>query len=536
MEDFKFDQFDEPKLEGTINGYVIDRIMPARDAIQPLELSHFFDSYESEGRIKFRHRAKSQTEIILNKDQLAEIKADTPLFEITRAQETELPRSAKITFLDGKQEYQKRTLEGQQTIGNTNRVAIADLPIVMDVDLVQSIANKWVHESWASREEGAFSLPPSLMALEPTDSVYLNYDNNEKELRITEINDQYYRSIQCKSIDQNLYEEPINTATLPTNALPTIYGPSNVEFYDFPLLRDDLSPHQPFIGAFQDPWPGSVAVYASPTEGSYQLNTLLNAPARMGTTLNTLMSSGPVGRWDYGTKLQIELDYGELSSIEKEALFAGGNLAALKHDNGLWEILQFQKASLIAPNSYELSGLLRAQGGTEDALEQPATTGASFIMIDEALSQANLTIDEVGLELNWRYGAAQYPLGHPSFQTTTQSFTKRALKPFSPVHIKGTDNNGDLLISWIRRCRIGGDSWELNEVPLGEEFEKYEIEILNGATPVRTLEANTTQVTYTALDQTTDWGSSQSSYTIRIYQLSEIYGRGSPGEAIITLV
>ena len=536
MEDYKFDQFDEPELEGTIGGYVIDRIMPARDAIQPLELSHFFDSYESEGRIKFRHRAKSQTELTLNKDQVVELKEDTPLFEFTRAQETELPRSAKITFLDGKKEYQKRTLEGQQTIGKTNRVAVADLPIVMDIDLVQSIANKWVHESWASREEGSFSLPPSLIGLEPTDSIYLKYDNYEKELRITEINDQYYRSVQCKSIDQTLYDEPINTATLPTNALPKIFGPSNVEFYDFPLLREDHSPHQPFIGASQKPWPGSVAVYASPTQEAYQNNTLLNAPARRGTTLNTLISLGPVGRWDYGSRLQIELDYGEVSSIEKEALFAGGNLAAIKHDNGLWEIIQFQNANLIAPNSYELYGLLRAQGGTEDALKQPATSGASFIMIDEALSQANLTIDEVGLELNWRYGPAQYPLGHPTFQTTTQSFNKRGLKPFSPVHIKGADNNGDLLISWIRRSRIGGDSWELNEIPLGEEFEKYEIEILNGTTPVRTLGADTTQVTYSALDQITDWGSPQSSYTIRIYQLSEIYGRGSPGEAVIIRV
>jgi hypothetical protein len=33
---------------------------------------------------------------------------------------------------------------------------------------------------------------------------------------------------------------------------------------------------------------------------------------------------------------------------------------------------------------------------------------------------------------------------------------------------------------WIRRTRIDGDSWDLLEVPLGEEGERYEVAILDG--------------------------------------------------------
>ena len=530
--DYQFTKFDIPELDGIIGGYVIDRIMPARDALQPLELAHFFDSFESDGRIKFRHRAKSETNVELNPDQLVEVKEESPLFELTRGQESELPRSAKITFIDGKQDYRNRTLEGQQTVGKTNRVATADLPIVMDADLVQSLANKWVHESWASREEGSFVLPPSQLALEPTDSISLNVGDDTKHLRIIEINDQNSRAIQTKSIDLNLYDETINSATLPTNTLPTLYGPSKVKFYDFPLLREEHVDHQPYVGAQQKPWPGSISIFTSPGEDGYQLNTLLNAPARMGIC-QTILNSGPVGRWDYGNNLQVKMEYGELTSIEKGGLFAGSNLAAIEHDNGLWEIIQFLTANLIDENFYELSGFLRAQGGTEDALNLPASAGAHFILIDEALSQANLTLEEVGLELNWRYGPAQYTLGHPSFQTETLSFKKRGMKPFSPVHIKGQNNNGDLNISWIRRSRIGGDSWELNEIPLGEETESYEIDILDGEAIVRTFQSTITEVSYEESKQILDWGSVQESYTVRVYQLSEIYGRGAPGEAII---
>ncbi|HUS97739.1 MAG TPA: glycoside hydrolase TIM-barrel-like domain-containing protein [Hyphomicrobiaceae bacterium] len=48
--------FDASELTGIVPGYVIDRIMPAREALQPLELAYFFDSIETSGQIMFRHR------------------------------------------------------------------------------------------------------------------------------------------------------------------------------------------------------------------------------------------------------------------------------------------------------------------------------------------------------------------------------------------------------------------------------------------------------------------------------------------------
>ena len=45
-----------PRSTASLAGFVIDRVMSARDALQPLELAYFFDSLESGGRIVFRHR------------------------------------------------------------------------------------------------------------------------------------------------------------------------------------------------------------------------------------------------------------------------------------------------------------------------------------------------------------------------------------------------------------------------------------------------------------------------------------------------
>jgi len=80
---------------------------------------------------------------------------------------------------------------------------------------------------------------------------------------------------------------------------------------------------------------------------------------------------------------------------------------------------------------------------------------------------------------------------------------------------------------------MGGDSWEAPEVPLAEDTESYEVDVLDGATVVRTLVAATPAVTYTAAQQVADFGSSLPSYDIRVYQMSATYGRGTPRAATV---
>ena len=54
------------------------------------------------------------------------------------------------------------------------------------------------------------------------------------------------------------------------------------------------------------------------------------------------------------------------------------------------------------------------------------------------------------------------------------------LRPLAPVHLRSERDAGDIVFTWIRRTRIDGDGWELADVPLGEEREAYEIEVIAG--------------------------------------------------------
>ena len=191
-------------------------------------------------------------------------------------------------------------------------------------------------------------------------------------------------------------------------------------------------------------------------------------------------------------------------------------------------MLQFQSAVLTAPATYELSAFLRGQAGTEAAMRTPLAAGARFVLLDAAPTLVDMSQDEIGLAYIWRCGPANRDIGHASYLETTHAFRGEGLKPLSPAHVRGLRSAGDLAISWVRRTRIGGDNWDAAEVPLGEEAERYEVDILDGATVKRTLAAATPAVTYTAAQQTADFGAPQSSLSLRVFQLSAVFGRGTP--------
>jgi hypothetical protein len=103
----------------------------------------------------------------------------------------------------------------------------------------------------------------------------------------------------------------------------------------------------------------------------------------------------------------------------------------------------------------------------------------------------------------------------------------------SPAHIKGVRAASDLNISWIRRTRTGGDNWELPEVPLGEDSETYEVDILDGETVKRTISVVVANAVYTSAEQIADFGSLQPAVSVRVYQTNMLFGRGAPRAAVV---
>ena len=166
--------------------------------------------------------------------------------------------------------------------------------------------------------------------------------------------------------------------------------------------------------------------------------------------------------------------------------------------------------------------------------------GARVLVVTTALGQPGISEAEVGLPLTWRVGPANRDVADASFVEETVTLTGKGRRPLSPVHVTARRPEGteDIALRWIRRTRTGGDSWNQANVPLGEASETYDIEILDGEVVVRELTATSPAVTYTAAQQTDDWGGSlwigDGPLNVRIYQRSETFGRGIPVTAELT--
>lgn len=532
LRDSDFDDFDVSVLAGVVPGYVIDRTMSARDAIQPLELAYFFDSVESEGKIAFRHRGNAAPGVSVLTDTLVEEKADEPLYQLTRGQETELPASAKVRYISGIEDYEQAVAEARRLTGASGRVSEASLPIVLDDNIATAIAESWLYETWAARERAKFKLPPSLIALEPGDVISAEIGGRSRLLRLTEVADRGVRDIDVLTIDPDVYTQIEVAPRTSAQPAPVQAGPPAVALLDIPAWNPADPPQSGYVAAMQKPCPGSVAVFSSPQTTGYQLRAVAGGPATLGVTLDAL-ESGPEAVLDRHANMRVRISSGALVSVDDLTLLGGANLAAFKSAVGEWELIQFQNATLVDVLTYRLSGLLRAQFGSEGAIAPSLAAGAQFVLLDAALARVALLDNDLRVQLNWRCGPGNRGIGDASYFTTPFTYTGRGLRPFSPVHVKGARSAGDLTMSWIRRTRSGGDNWEAPDVPLGEESESYEVDILAGSVVKRTLSVATNAALYTAAQQTADFGSVQSSVSVKVFQTNATYGRGTPRAATI---
>lgn len=268
-----------------------------------------------------------------------------------------------------------------------------------------------------------------------------------------------------------------------------------------------------------------AAVYVSRDAGaSYTSIVSIPNASTMGETTSALGNFYGGNVVDELNSVTVTLASGTLSSITNAALLEGGNLCVIGD-----EILSFRDATLVSGTTYTLTGLLRGRRGSEYAMSGHAS-GERFVLASFS------TLVRVPQELaDWNVERLYKPVsaGSTLAGTTQQAFTNAGtgLKPYAPVHLGGGRNAaGDITLAWTRRNRLYGDWRDSVDVPNSEASEEYAVEIYDGAgyaSVVRTISGIASPTTtYTAAEQTTDFGSPQATVYFRVYQLSAIVGRG----------
>lgn len=162
---------------------------------------------------------------------------------------------------------------------------------------------------------------------------------------------------------------------------------------------------------------------------------------------------------------------GALTNATESEVLNGANYCVLGG-----EILQFTTATLIATNTYQLSGFLRGRRGTEWAMSTHSAGDSSVLA--ETATWRNISQDNAEIGIERKYRCATF--GQKLSEAATVNFENDAarLKPYSPSHIEGfRDASNNLTVNWIRRTRIDGQWRDGVDVPLSEAVELYDVEI-----------------------------------------------------------
>ena len=528
-------RIDVTGLWGAVEGYVIGALESPRASITTLARHFGFDAVETGGVTHFVMRGRAAVAEISPDDLVAAPDPRAEGLELTRAQETELPQALKWQLARADEEYDAAQVEAQRITVSASRIASEAFPVAVAPEEAERRCRRALMEAWIGRETASFRLPPSRLALDPADVIRLSHDGRSLDFRLLSTADAEARGIEAIRQDRAAYDLPPGDPRPASLARPLVLVAPEVAFLDLPQLTEDQPAHRPFLAAHARPWPGELAVFRSPGNDGFELLSTLPARARMGVLAFDLWP-GPVSRFDLGNALTLDLFTGTLESVTDLALFGGANALAIESASGIWEIVQAGAAELLAPGRYRLTRLLRGQRGTEGAMGNPAPTGARVVVLDTALASLPIAEADLGIPWNWRIGPASRPVSDETY--VAQPFTPEGigLRPFSVAHVEQPWRKprapGDLTIRWTRRSRaLAADSWGGLEVPMAEELEAYEVEILDGATVKRVLSTTTTSAIYTAAQQSADWGAPLGpgdTLDIRIFQLSALVGRGAP--------
>jgi hypothetical protein len=532
----------------SLPGYMIPRNMQGRAALEPLSNFYLFDSVEVDDIIKFVVRGGAAAGTITEQSLvIAEDSAET--FTEIRVAESELPAEVSVSYMDPDIDYNqnihraKRILLPKPEVQSDNKLNL-QMPAALTPDSVKSQAMILLLSSWEGRISRSFTANRSFLKYIPSDVLTMTLDDG-RTVRVRLANSEVKSNLEYELAT---YEEDSSQYSFPATAdggsgIPdqVIENPADLRLIlvRSPLWRDlddvgrSHSSYYFFMGAVGPGVMNLGLLYESPDDSIYsQIGSVTTEPT-WGYATNALGDVAWDEKWlqDNTNTLNVVLrnELTTLSSVTLEQLVIGStNAFALIHTNGDVELMKFQTVVAEADGSFTLSGLLRGRRGT-DRNTAGHVGGNIFVVLDSTASIAPTTLGNVGVTKFLKPVHAgdlledEVPL--------EEANPANDLKPWAPVWVvsDGALWGSDIVFSWIRRTRVGGELRNLTgTVPISEDTEEYEAEIWDGATLKRTyLGLTTPTFTYTTAEQTADsWTPTEVS--VIVYQVSAQVGRGFP--------
>lgn len=526
-----FHRFDVSGVTGAVTGHAIAAVSSARALLEPLLDAFSIDVREGQTGLVFTSRTQAGgAPLVL--DAVAD-PDDAARFEETRGEPSGLAAEAVMRFFDPAADHQPASARSRRIADAGARQEDISLPVSLDAGTAALTAERWLADHWAGRRRLSFALAPAQAAVEPGDRVEIAIAGAPTGIfRVARIEEGAVRRIEAVAQAAVPGREPASVAAPPRQTGASAAYRPDVALIDLPALTgtDDLAWAR--AAAVMKPWRPLILSSSTGTEG-FTVRSRLDAPARMGRLMEPLAAGGREGVIDRVGRIRVRLDFGGLESVAMAAFLDGANAAAVLAANGAWEIVQFLEAQETAPSVWELTGLLRGQAGTDEAMRVGAAAASRFIMLDDAaVRPLGITAGEAGLSRNF----VADPVGMaPGGAAIAFAGGARARTPLSPVHVRAKREAGGIRIGWIRRGRLDADGWPAPEIGFDEAEERYRIEVKAGEEIRRAAEVTAPQWLYPAAAEIADFGAPLSTLTVSIMQAGRHVPWGIPRPVTISL-
>ncbi|MGI1663321.1 baseplate multidomain protein megatron [Palleronia sp. KMU-117] len=513
---------DTSALFGFVRGFTSSDGASARALLQSLMLGYGFDAIERDGALVWRSRNGRETaEVDLT--GLVDSPEVSGRLEEVRLPEAEVSGRVRLTFVEADADFEPRAVEAAFPEDDGTAISQSELKLVLTQAEGRAIAERWLTEARAARDRIRLALPPSRIGIGAGDLLRLG--EAPDLYRVDAVETAAWQQLEAVRVERSAYVPGPEIGDIASPRPFVAPSPVLPVFLDLPLLSGDEVPHAPRLAVAADPWPGPVGIFSAIGEGGFALNGVIERAAIVGVT-ETPLFAAQAGSWDRGAPLRLRLSEGALSSAEPAAVLGGANVAAIGSDDGEdWEVFQFARAVLVAPEVYEVSLRLRGQAGTDALMPEEWPAGSRVVLLDEAVRQVDLPSSLRGVSRRYRIGPASLPLDDPDFIETDRSFAGVGLRPYAPVHLTASrGSDGGVRLSWIRRTRIDGDLWDGLDVPLGEASESYVVRILKAGQLLREVTVGAPIFTYSLAMQLAD--GADAPFEVGVAQISDRFGPG----------
>lgn len=511
---------EEPSSDA--GGLLLSSRRSAGELLADLQTRFQFDLVEIDGVVKAILRNGSTADITIPYTDMRAVIApqgqlpELPEWdcEIHDIDQTLLPQRVDVNYLDPGLDYHNN-VQSEMVLSGVPRQdnQSVSLAIIDQADNIKKLAITLMHK--AEMEGRSFSWQTSYKYLHahPGSIASLTLPSATHTVRITQAKYQ----LPCGVIEWQ------GVRQAPSVYSPTAIGsgssgfeppiaphPANTKgvIIDGPLLRSEDAGDgtQPVVyvamcGRGSGAWNGAFFYKEFPVgSGNYQLETQANQQSQIGVTSGTLATASDPSVWDRNPAHALTLNFltnTTLASETAEDLQLNPQLNLLAIINPATnevEYIQFSTAVAGTPTApylsqFTVSNFLRGRFGT-DGNVSTHTAADDVVFIDSTIKPRRMQVADIGRSLNFKFVTSGQVVDDAAL--VTQTFHGTSLRPLAPSNIRGTrDTEGNLLIEWTRRSRAGFGMMPGSDVPLSEEIEHYEVDILDGSNNVlRTLKVD----------------------------------------------